>query len=106
MNTKLRRSIASLTLATVVLVPTFASASAAQASTTTIASRKLNANTATKAQLTAAFTAVGVKNAAKWANEVQEYRPYKGNVNKLRTELAKYGIAPTQLELIIKSLKA
>lgn len=76
------------------------------ATTTKTASAKVNANTATSAQLTAAFTKVGVQNASRWAREVREYRPYKSDPNwaKLRQELSKYHIAQDQLTKLLSVL--
>lgn len=67
----------------------------------------VSANSASEEQLAAAFTAAGVQNAAKWADEVVEYRPYPADDTtfaKLRGELAKYNPAPDQLEKIIGAL--
>ena len=71
------------------------------------ATGKVSANTATRAQMQAAFEAAGVTNAGRWAGEVEEYRPYPAddpNFAKLRKELAKYNIAADVLEKIISTL--
>jgi hypothetical protein len=84
-------------------VTTTASNATTAKSTTT----KVNANTATQAELQAAFQAAGVSNPAQWAREVTEYRPYTAddtNWGKLRKELAKYNIAADVLEKIIATL--
>lgn len=68
---------------------------------------RVNANTATIPQLQAAFETAGISNAARWAREVDEYRPYPAddpNWGKLRRELAKYNPAPDVLEKIIATL--
>jgi hypothetical protein len=68
---------------------------------------KVNANTATQAELQAAFEAAGISNAAKWAKEVAEYRPYAADPTwaTLRRELGKYNIDPTVLEQILALLQ-
>jgi DNA uptake protein ComE-like DNA-binding protein len=97
-----------------------ASASAAAATTTTITttgggtsssaattSGKVNANTASVGELQAAFEAVGISNAKRWAQEVDEYRPYANDPSfpKLREELSKYNISPDALAKIISVLE-
>ncbi len=100
--------------------PTVAAPSAATVAPTTAASspvsssgvpaataQKVNANTATQAQLLAAFQANGIPNAAQWVREVMEYRPYPTTdptFAKLRTELAKYNPSPAVVEQIVASL--
>lgn len=95
------------TTPTTVLTPT----TAAPATTTTAAPApvvvKPNANTASRAEMTAAFTAAGISNAARWAMEVEEYRPYPTNdpnMAKLRQNLAKYNPGPGVVDGIIASL--
>jgi hypothetical protein len=68
---------------------------------------KVKINEASSAELTEAFKAAGVTNAARWAREVEEYRPYPSDpgYGKLRQELGKYNIAPDILELIISTLE-
>jgi hypothetical protein len=63
-------------------------------------------NTATEAEIAAAFTAGGISNAERWAWEVVEYRPYEADPTwaRLRQELGKYGIDPVVLEQIITLL--
>jgi DNA uptake protein ComE-like DNA-binding protein len=99
-----------------------ASASAAAATTTTTittttgggtsssaatTSGKVNANTASVGELQAAFEAVGISNAKRWAQEVDEYRPYANDPSfpKLREELSKYNISPDALAKIISVLE-
>ncbi len=68
---------------------------------------KVNANTATVPELQSAFEAAGIPGAARWAREVEEYRPYPTNdpsFAKLRGELAKYRPGPEVLEKIIATL--
>jgi DNA uptake protein ComE-like DNA-binding protein len=76
---------------------------AASAASTT----NLNANTASVAELQAAFEAAGISNADKWAREVAEYRPYPDDPTwgQLRQELGKYNIDPAVLEQIIALLE-
>lgn len=71
------------------------------------AARKVNPNTASIADIQAALEANGVPQAARWAREVDEYKPYPTddpNFGKLRQNLAKYNPAPDVLEKIIASL--
>jgi len=53
------------------------------------------------------FEAAGIPNAARWAREVDEYRPYDTadpSFGKLRRELAKYNPAPGVVDRIIATL--
>ena len=71
------------------------------------ASAKVSANTASIAELTAAFTAAGISSPDRWAREVDEYRPYPTNdpsFAKLRQELAKYNPAPGVVDQIVATL--
>ena len=68
---------------------------------------KVNANTATIPQLQAAFEAAGIPNSARWAREVDEYRPYPTNDTtfaKLQKELAKYNPGQATLDKILSTL--
>ena len=66
---------------------------------------RISANTASEDELATAFQAAGVPNAAKWAEEVAEYRPYdEPTFAKLRKELAKYNPAPEVVDKIIATL--
>lgn len=68
---------------------------------------KVDANKASVAELQAAFEAAGISNAAKWAREVEEYRPYPTDdpsFAKLRFELAKYNPSPEVLTKILATL--
>ena len=59
------------------------------------------------ADLEKAFVAAGIPNAARWAREVDEYRPYPTDdptFGKLKRELAKYNIAPDVLEKLLATL--
>jgi DNA uptake protein ComE-like DNA-binding protein len=71
------------------------------------ATGKVNANTASQADLQAAFEAAGISNAAKWAKEVAEYRPYAADPTwaTLRQELSKYNIDPAVFAQIIAVLQ-
>jgi DNA uptake protein ComE-like DNA-binding protein len=84
-------------------VATAASSASAAAAVTA----RINANTASQAELEAAFAAAGISNAAKWAREVAEYRPYQADPTwaQLRQELGKYNIDPAVLEQIIALLE-
>jgi ABC-type glycerol-3-phosphate transport system substrate-binding protein len=65
----------------------------------------VNANTATVAEMTEAFTAAGVPNAAQWAREVEEYRPYTDDGwAHLYDELSKYDIDDDTFERITGAL--
>ena len=94
--------------ATSVATTAASGATAGSSTTTRSTTTKVNANKATQAELQAAFQAAGVSNAAQWAREVMEYRPYTAddtNWSKLRKELAKYNIAADVLEKIIATLE-
>ena len=69
---------------------------------------KVSANNASKADLQAAFEHAEISNAAKWAREVEEYRPYPEddpNFNKLRGELAKYNPGSGIVDRIVAELE-
>lgn len=69
---------------------------------------KVNANTATRAEIQSALEAAGVPAAANWSREIVEYRPYaKDDTNwtKLRGELAKYNPAPGVVDQIVAVLE-
>lgn len=99
-------TVAAASAATV--VPTIvASVPASSASTPAATVQKVNANTATQAELLQAFQAAGIPSAARWVMEVMEYRPYPTNdptFAKLRTELAKYNPSPDVVDKIIATL--
>ena len=84
------------------------STAAAVADETPAATEKVSANNATAAELEAALEAAGVENAEKWAEEIEEYRPYdESDVHfvHLREELSKYGPSQETLNLIVSVLK-
>ena len=69
---------------------------------------KLSANNATDEELEAAFEAAGISNAAQWAHEVKEYRPYPvddTDFAKLRGDLAEYNPGPGVVDAIISLLE-
>jgi hypothetical protein len=69
--------------------------------------QKVNANTASQAEIQQALEAAGIPNAARWAREVVEYRPYPTDdpsFARLRQELAKYNPAPGVVDQIIATL--
>ena len=71
------------------------------------AHRTVDANTASVSEIQAALEANGVPNAAKWAREVEEYRPYPTDdpsFASLKKNLAKYNPAPEVLQQILASL--
>lgn len=95
---------------TVAPIPTTAPAAAPPTMpppTTAPAVVKVPANTATSAELVAAFTAAGISNPANWAKEVIEYRPYPANdpgLAKLRQNLVKYNPGPGIVDAIVATL--
>ena len=67
---------------------------------------KVNANDASVEELAAAFEAAGIPNAARWAHEVEEYRPYSDDGwAHLRQELSKYNIDDATFEQIVATLE-
>lgn len=67
----------------------------------------VSANTASTDELIAALEANGVDNAAQWAREIEEYRPYDmadPELTHLQDELAKYNPDPDQLQKILDTL--
>jgi hypothetical protein len=67
----------------------------------------VDANEASIDELSAAFEAAGIPNAARWAREVDEYRPYPTDdpgFAKLRQELSKYNPSDEVLEQILAEL--
>jgi hypothetical protein len=69
----------------------------------------VNANTASRDEIQRALEAAGVPNAARWAGEVVEYRPYPTDdpsFAKLRQELAKYNPGPDVVDKIVGALTA
>jgi hypothetical protein len=105
-STTVVATIARATTPTTALTAT----TAASATTTTTAApavNKPNANTASRAEMTAAFTTAGISNAARWAMEVEEYRPYPSNdptMAKLRQNLVKYNPGPGVVDGIVSAL--
>ena len=83
---------------TISAAPPAQSASAPAASPATgSVTQRVNANSASVAELQRAFEAAGIASAARWAREVEEYRPYPTDdpsFAKLRRELAKYNPGP------------
>ena len=78
------------------------------AASATAGAAKVSANEASETELVAAFTAAGVDNPDKWAEEVEEYRPYPTddpNFTKLRDELAKYNPGPGVVDKIVSALE-
>ena len=89
---------------------TAASSSAAGASTTAGpgTTTKVSANDASKAEITSALDAAGVPNAARWANEIEEYRPYPADdpsFTELRAELEKYNPGAGTIDQIVAVLQ-
>jgi DNA uptake protein ComE-like DNA-binding protein len=84
-----------------------ASATTSTPTTTAAAAQKVNANTASQAEIQAALAAAGVPSAAQWAREVTEYRPYPTNdptFAKLRQNLVKYNPGPGVVDQIVAVL--
>lgn len=97
---------ATATAATSTPAATTGTATAVAASATP-ARAKVSANNTSRAQLQAAFEAAGIASAARWAKEVEEYRPYPAtepDMPKLRKELAKYNPGPGVVDQIIATL--
>ena len=91
--------------ATVAATPTSSAGGATSAAP--VAGQKVNANTASVAELQRAFEAAGISSAARWAREVEEYRPYPTDdpsFAKLRRELAKYNPGPGVVDQIVATL--
>jgi len=87
--------------------PAIVSASPPAAASPGATVAKVNANTASIPELQRAFEAAGISSAARWAREVDEYRPYPADdptFAKLRRELAKYNPAPGVVDQIIATL--
>lgn len=75
--------------------------------TTSDAGTTVDANSATVAELTAAFEADGISNASRWAREVEEYRPYPTDdptFAKLRENLKKYNPSSAVVDQIVAAL--
>jgi ABC-type glycerol-3-phosphate transport system substrate-binding protein len=69
---------------------------------------KVSANNASAEELRAAFEAAGIPDAERWAEEVEEYRPYPAddpNLTKLRQELEKYNPGPGVVDKIVATLQ-
>jgi outer membrane PBP1 activator LpoA protein len=79
----------------------------AAAASTIQGATKVSANTASQAEIVAALTANGVPNAARWAKEVEEYRPYPKDdptLARLRQNLEKYKPGDDVMTKILGSL--
>ena len=73
----------------------------------TSATATVDANHASADELVAAFEAAGVSNAERWADEVEEYRPYPTDDPELTTlqqELQKYNPGDQTLQAILSVL--
>jgi len=94
--------------ATAATSATTATTAAASDSDSSSGTATVDANTASVAEMAAAFDAAGVPNAERWAREVEEYRPYDASDNwaKLRDELAKYNIDQDTFDQIVSVLTA
>ena len=102
-------TVVASTVASTLASTSTSTTTAPSAATTTAAPAvaKVPANSATRAQMTAAFEAAGISNAARWAVEVEEYRPYPTTdptFAKLRQNLAKYNPGPGVVDAIISTL--
>jgi hypothetical protein len=58
--------------------------------------------------MAATFESAGIPNAERWAEEVEEYRPYPDDPTwaKLHKELGKYNIDPVTFDAIVSCLTA
>jgi len=84
-----------------------AATSAPAGATTAPAGAKVSANTASDSEIESALSTAGVSNAARWAHEVVEYRPYPAddpNLTKLRDNLAKYNPGQETVDKIVSAL--
>ncbi len=100
-------SISEATAAAASTPASTATSTATVAPSATPARAKVSANNTSRAQLQAAFEAAGIASAARWAKEVEEYRPYPADapdMPKLRKELAKYNPGPGVVDQIIATL--
>ena len=88
--------------------PASPSATATDSATAqTSATATVDANHASADELVAAFEAAGVSNAERWADEVEEYRPYPTDDPELTTlqqELQKYNPGDQTLQRILSVL--
>ncbi len=69
--------------------------------------RRLSANFASREELRAAFAAAGILNAAKWAEIIEEARPYQGqdgNLVIVRANLREAGATAEEVEAIARLL--
>ncbi|MCW2651747.1 MAG: hypothetical protein JWR32_2723 [Mycobacterium sp.] len=77
---------------------------------TTVATQpitKISANSAPQSEIEAALSSAGVSNAARWAREVVEDRPYPAddpNLTKLRNNLAKDNPGQETVDNIVSAL--
>ena len=68
---------------------------------------RVSANDASQDELVAVFERAGIPGAERWAEEVEEYRPYPADdptFAKLRGELAKYNPGRDTVDKIVQSL--
>ncbi len=81
--------------------------SAAASGSGTVAGDKVDPNTASADEITAALEKAGVSNAAKWAKEIEEYKPYQADTmaDKLKSQLGKYGADAQTVQKIISVLQ-
>lgn len=83
-------------------------APAASPATSAAAGQKVSANNAGEDEIATALEAAGVPNAAKWADEIVEYRPYAKDDTafaELRDELSKYNPGEGVIDQIIAILE-
>jgi hypothetical protein len=74
----------------------------------TSAPTKVSANASSSQELQTALEAAGVTNAARWAGEIMEYRPYDASdtsLAKLKGELQKYNPGTDTLTKIMSVLQ-
>lgn len=95
------------TIAAAAVLALLPAACAAAPTQTMTATCTVDANEASNADLQACMAAHGVSNPMRWANEVQEYRPYDdadAKLQKLSDKLAKYKPSAADLAGILASL--
>jgi hypothetical protein len=89
-------------------IATSSPAASGAASQSPSAATTVSANSASEAELVAALESAGVPNAARWAREIMEYRPYDSSdptLQHLQDELAKYNPDSATLHGILSVLR-
>ena len=101
-------SIPALTAAVSTAARAGSSTTSSSGAATGSAAGRLDANRASAAEIQGALVSAGVPNAARWTDEVLEYRPYDADdvaLTSLRKELEKYNPAPGVIDKIVSVLQ-